>query len=169
MFSCEILPTNNNNNNWKKENTDKRKEKRTEMNKRRPPLQRCNMNKRREIRTATYRDLSVATTTTTTIQREMHNNEHWYLEYLEIRNETLTVSPYVLQKIKGEWHTFRQITETTMWTLWEIGNSYGWCLRASVHVNYFFIRVYGQKERIYKWDFCVYFLCCRMLVWNTKH
>lgn len=34
-------------------------------------------------------------------QRELHNNEHRYLEYLDIRNETLTVLPYGLEKEKA--------------------------------------------------------------------
>lgn len=62
-----------------------------------------------------------------TTQRELHNNEHRYLEYLEIRNEMLTVLPYGLFEIKANGTHFTLFSTNygkgIAGTLWEIGNS----------------------------------------------
>lgn len=72
-----------------------------------------------------------------TPQREMHNNEHRYLDYLEIRNESANGFTICSSENKSKWHTFWQITEQALLNImrnWEFLPA----MLESFYVNYCF-------------------------------
>lgn len=75
-----------------------------------------------------------------TPQREMHNNEHRYLDYLEIRNESANGFTICSSENKSKWHTFWQITEQALVNImrnWEFLPA----MLESFYVNYCFFFV----------------------------